>query len=84
LPAAGEYFRREDFFADDFRAEDFLAVVLLLVLLFFVEELFRVEFELFFAAFFVAISILLENQMFRRFETVVWQVPIGDLPMTGW
>jgi len=53
LPAEGEYFRPEDFFADDFFADDFLvegffALGLLLVLLFF-EEL------LFFAAFFVAI-----------------------------
>lgn len=66
LPAEGEYLRLEDFFADDFLVEDFLvedffAVVLLLVLLFFAEDLFRVLLDFFFAAFFVAIDILLEK-----------------------
>ncbi len=69
LPAEGEYFRPEDFFAgdflvEDFFADDFLALVLFLVLLFFDDELlFLVLLDLFFAAFFVAIFILLENQM---------------------
>jgi hypothetical protein len=65
FPAEGEYFRPEDFFADEPR----------LVLLFFVEELlFFLLLDFFFAAFFVAIDILLENQMFSRFESVVWQL----------
>jgi hypothetical protein len=88
LPADGEYLRPEDFLAEDFLAEDFFvddllpdellledffALVLFLVLLFFAEELlFRVLLDLFLAAFFVAIHILLANQMFDRFGTVVW------------
>jgi len=72
LPAEGEYLRREDFFADDFFAEDFFAVVLLVVPVFFADGLFRALLDLFFAAFLVAIDILLENQMFTRFESVVW------------
>ena len=69
LPAEGEYFRPEDFFADDFLAvdffEDFVAVERFLELLFFTEELlFFLLLDLFLAAFFVAIDILLENQMF--------------------
>lgn len=84
LPAEGEYLRREDFFADDFFAddffaEDFFAAVLLLVLLFFAEDLFCVLLDLFFAAFLVAIDILLENQMFSGFESVVWEELRSDL-----
>lgn len=81
-------FRVEDFFADAlfllvlFRAEVVLRALLffteervLRVLLFLVAELlFRVLPDLFFAAFFVAIDILLENQMLVRFESVVWHV----------
>ncbi len=84
LPAEGEYFRPDDFFADDFLADVpflvllFFAEVLLRALLFFEDELlFLVLLDLFFAAFFVAISILLENQMFVRFESVVWRAQIG-------
>lgn len=64
LPAEGEYFRREDFFEDDFLAVDFFAAELRRVVLFFADELlfFRLL-DLFFAAFFVAMDILLENQM---------------------
>jgi hypothetical protein len=54
FPAAGEYFRREDFFADDF-----FALVLFPLLLFFA------LLDFFFAACLVAILILLENQMLR-------------------
>lgn len=99
LPADGEYFRREDFFADDFFADDFLAddfladdflaegffaedffaPVLRRLLLFFAEVLFRVLLDLFFAAFFVAIHILPENQMSSGFETVVWRSLKSDL-----
>ncbi len=98
FPAEGEYLRREDFFADDFFAEDFLegdflaedffaedffAVEVFLVLLFVFEELFRVLLDLFLAAFLVAIDILLGNQMFCRFETVVWQMMMSDLSGDG-
>jgi hypothetical protein len=67
LPAAGEYFRPEEFLAEDFFAEgffveDFFALVLLLVLLF------LVLLDRFFAAFFVAINILPGSQMFVGFE----------------
>jgi hypothetical protein len=91
LPAEGEYLRPDDFFAEDFFAEvflveDFLAEELLvedlfalvpfLVLPFRAEELlFLVLLDLFLAAFFDAISILLENQMFAGFESVVWLGP---------
>jgi hypothetical protein len=66
LPAAGEYFRR-----DDFLAEDFFAPVLFLVLVFFAEVPFLEELlfflllaffallDFFFVAFLVAIYILL-------------------------
>lgn len=84
LPAEGEYFRRDDFFEDVFLAEDFLAPVFPRVLLFFAlaprreevleELLFFALLDLFFAAFFVAMLILLENQMLARFESVVWQM----------
>jgi len=65
LPADGEYFLREDFFA----AEPLFA------LLFFTEEpVFLVLLDLFFAAFFVAMNILLKNQMFSGFEAVAWRL----------
>ncbi len=88
LPADGEYLRPEDFLAEDFLAEDFFvedllleellledffAPVLLLELLFFPELLFLVLLDLFFAAFFVAIPILLGNQMSDGFLSVVWR-----------
>src|SRR5437764_4619002 len=75
LPADGEYLRPDDLFAEDFfvvdffvelllvyvpLVEDFFALVPFLALLFFAEELlFLVLLDLFFAAFLVAISILL-------------------------
>src|SRR5215469_2964878 len=66
-PAEGEYLRPEDLFA-----EDFFADVVFFLLVFFAEELFFLgPLDLFFAAFFVAIRILLEIQMFSRFESVV-------------
>jgi len=83
LPAEGEYFLPDDFFDAVFFAEDFFTPVLRRVLLFFAlvprreevleELLFFALPDLFFAAFFVAILILLENQMFAGFESVVWQ-----------
>jgi hypothetical protein len=72
LLAEGEYLRPEDFFAEDRRVEDFFALELFLALPFFAEELlFLVLPDLFLAAFLVAIHILLGNQMFGRFESVV-------------
>jgi len=64
LPAEGEYLRPEDFVEEDFLADVFFAPVRFFVLLFFEEErlleelLFLVLLDLFFAAFFVAISFL--------------------------
>ena len=52
LPAAGEYFRRDDFFEVVFLAEDFFALVRRRLL------------DFFFEAFLVAMPILLKNQMF--------------------
>jgi hypothetical protein len=64
FPAAGEYLRPEDFFAELFFEEDFFALLLLRPLLFFAlaprleELLFLALLDFFFAAFFVAITIL--------------------------
>jgi hypothetical protein len=79
LLAEGEYLRPEDFFEDVFFAEDFLVLVLRRLVLFLVlaprldEVLFRALADFLFLAFFVAMLILLENQMFFRFESVVWR-----------
>ena len=83
LPAEGEYFRPEDFFAEVLFAEDFFVLLLRRELLFFVlaprrdEEPFFARVDFFFAAFFVAMLILLENQMFSGFESVVWRLSRG-------
>ena len=75
LLAEGEYLRPEGFLEEDFLGEDFFALLLLLLLLFLDEEaLLRVLLDFFFAAFLVAIQILLENQMFAGFDSVAWQM----------
>jgi hypothetical protein len=89
LPAAGEYLRPEDFFAELFFEEDFFALLLLRPLLFFAlaprleELLFLALLDFFFAAFFVAITILPRKSDVRRIR-VSCIAGCASIMLCGW
>jgi len=84
FPAAGEYFRPEDFFAGDFFALPLFLLLLLFAVPLLDELLFFARLDFFVVDFVAAMSILHENQMSGLFESVARCCRLDldcDLPM---